>query len=130
ASGQDAPSAIAVDDTNVYWAAGGRPSQSVDAGPSAASIQAVPLRGGETIALASGLVTAGPLVAHGGFVVFATAADPAGSGSVINRVDRTGGSVTPLAEPDRAVDSITVDDTTEHWVDRNISGLDVAALGA
>ncbi len=131
AGSQDAPRAIAVDDVNIYWTAGG--SLGADGGQSPGQVLSVPLGGGAPTVLVTGLGVPGPIAVSGGLVVFASAVQspPAGTGlgstlSTIEGVPRAGGAATPLATTDRTVESIAVDGTAVYWVDGDSPSVDTS----
>jgi hypothetical protein len=122
ADGQDGPSAIAVDDLNVYWTTtGGVPSNG--SATATGGVFAVPLAGGTAVPLVPNLVLPGPVAALGGDVVFATSV---GSGSEIRRVSRDGGAATPIASTDRLVTALAIAGTNVYWADSDSPTVDVS----
>jgi hypothetical protein len=122
AEGQAGPSALAVDDLNVYWTTAGDITSSGGA-TATGGVFAVPLAGGTPVPLVPDLVLPGPVVALDGIVVFAT---NVGSGSEIRRVSRDGGAATLIASTDRLVAALALDTASVYWADADSPTIDAS----
>ncbi|MCL2448614.1 MAG: hypothetical protein FWD17_06695 [Polyangiaceae bacterium] len=122
ASGQDSPSAIAVDDSNVYVIAGGSLD---DGGASTVALLSVPQTGGTPATLVSGLGSPGPVAVHDGTVAFfSSATADGGTASRISTVLTVGGAPAALATSDHRVAAIAIDAMNVYWVNSSTYGLD------
>jgi len=128
ASGQDAPGALAVDDSNVYVVAGG--SSLDDGGVSTVTLLSIPVTGGMPATLVSGLGSAGPVAVNNGVVAFVSRStgNDGGALSQISTVPTDGGAPTVLATSDRGVPSIALDGTNVYWVDSSTHGVDTISI--
>jgi hypothetical protein len=111
ASDQDSPLAIAVDDTAIYWTAGG--VTTIDGGTSDGVVLSMPLGGGTPTLLVSGLGMPTAIAVHEGVVAFAAYTS---SASAIGTVPSTGGTSTTLATGPTPTTSIALDGTNVYWV--------------
>lgn len=127
AAGQDAPGAIAIDDSGVYVVVGG--SSLGDGGVSTVAVLSIPQTGGTPATVVSGLGSPGPVAVHNGVVAFVSSAasDAGGTVSQISTVPTDGGAPTVLATSSHRVASIALDGTNVYWVDSSTTGSDTVA---
>jgi hypothetical protein len=125
AAAQNAPGALAVDDVNVYFAAGAPPQ--ADGGPGF-QILSVPISGGAPSVLVPSVspvpvptyapqVSPVSIAAYGGTVAF-------GDGYVLRSIPRSGGTSTALATTPRGMTSIALGPTSAYWAEADIMGED------
>jgi hypothetical protein len=117
ASDQDSPLAIAVDDSAIYWTAGG--VTTIDGGTSDGVVLSMPLDGGTPTPLVSGLGMPTAIAVHDGVVAFSAYTS---SGNAIGTVPSTGGTRSILAAEPGPVPSIALDDTHVYWVQVSTTG--------
>ena len=106
---QNVPTAIAVDDNNVYWS-------NYDYTPQTGSVMKIPLAGGNPVTLAQGPYYANSIAIDANNVYWTgyKYGDDSPTGSVM-KVPLTGGDVTTLAQGQSEPGSVAVDDTSVYW---------------
>jgi len=125
ASSQASPSAVAVDDTNVYWTVMGPPSATAGTG----FVLSAPLGGGEVVTLASALYAPISIAVDSTYAYWAENGTTSSSG-LIRRIPKAGAShPTILASQLNYPSSIAVSGTHVYWAELASQNSTSAVMG-